>query len=242
MVAFVTGASGGIGSAICKTLAENGYVVAAAYNANELGAALVAREIASAGGRAIAVKCDVSDRDSVSAAYEKTLAELGEVSLLVNNAGTAHIGLFTDMTAKQIGRMISVNLSGAMLVTKAFLPDMIRAKSGNIINISSMWGEVGASCEVVYSAAKAGIIGFTKALAKEEGLSGVRVNCITAGLIDTPMNAELSPDDIAALIDEIPLSRIGLPQDIANAVEFLASERSSYITGAVIKVNGGLCI
>ncbi len=242
MVAFVTGASGGIGSAICKTLAENGYAVAAAYNANEQGAALVVREIASTGGRAIAVKCDVSDRDSVSAAYEKTLAELGEVSLLVNNAGTAHIGLFTDMTEEKIGRMISVNLSGAMLVTKAFLPDMIRAKSGNIINISSMWGEVGASCEVVYSAAKAGIIGFTKALAKEEGLSGVRVNCITAGLIDTPMNAELSPDDIAALIDEIPLSRIGLPQDIANAVEFLASERSSYITGAVIKVNGGLCI
>ncbi len=242
MVAFVTGASGGIGSVICKTLSEKGYAVAAAYNNNEQGAALVVREIVSTGGRAIAVKCDVSDPDSVMEAYEKTVSRLGGVSLLVNNAGMAHIGLFTDMTAAQIGQMLSVNLSGAMLVTKAFLPDMIRKRSGNIINISSMWGEVGASCEVVYSAAKAGLIGFTKALAKEEGLSGVRVNCITAGLIDTPMNAQLLPDDIAALVDEIPLSRIGLPQDVANAVEFLASERSSYITGAVIKVNGGLCI
>ena len=154
----------------------------------------------------------------------------------------AEVGRFTDLTKERLEHIISADLTGAMLMSQLCLPDMIHQKSGSIINISSMWGETGASCEVAYSAAKAGLIGFTKALAKEEAPSGIRVNCITAGMIDTKMNSCFSADEIADIVEEIPLSRIGTPQDIANAAAFLASDKASYITGAVLKVNGGMCI
>lgn len=242
MTAFITGGSGGIGSAICKTLAKNGYAIAVAYNTNEQAAKTVAKEINADGGKAIAVRCDITDMSSMQSAYDVAVTELGRIDLLVNNAGIADIGLFTDMSQERMEHIISANLTGAMLMSQLCLPDMINRKRGNILNISSMWGEVGASCEVAYSAAKAGLIGFTKALAKEEGLSGIRVNCITAGMIDTAMNSELDEATVASIVDDIPLSRIGTPQDIANAVLFLASDKSSYITGAVIKVNGGMCI
>lgn len=239
MTAFVTGASGGIGSEICRTLCKMGYNVAAAYNHDGEGAGRLAKEL---GEVLLPVHCDVTDRGSINKACAKTHDAFGEVSLLVNNAGSAYVGLFTDMSEEEIDRVVNVNLVGAMLVSQAFLPDMIRRKNGCIINISSMWGEVGASCEVVYSAAKAGLIGFTKALAKEEGLSGIRVNCIAAGLIDTPMNAMLSDEDVRTLLEEIPLSRVGRPFDVAQAVGFLAGDNSSYITGAVLNVNGGMCM
>lgn len=242
MTAFVTGGSGGIGSAICKTLAKSGWAVAVAYNTNEQAARIVADEIISDGGKAIAVRCDITDMQSMQSAHEMAVKTLGCIDLLVNNAGVADINLFTDLSQERLEHIISANLTGAMLMSKLCLPGMVRRKYGNIINISSMWGEVGASCEVAYSAAKAGLIGFTKALAKEDGLSGIRVNCITAGMLDTAMNASLDSDTVAAIVEDIPLSRIGTPQDIANAVQFLASDKSSYITGAVIKVNGGMCI
>lgn len=241
-VAFVTGGSGGIGKAICLTLAKDGYDVAVGYKSSENKALETAREIQSIGQNAVAVCCDVADAESVRNAFSFCKKELGRVSVLVNNAGLADINLFTHISDGKISELINCNLTGAMNAARAVLPDMINEKKGNIVNISSMWGEVGASCEVVYSAAKAGLIGFTKALAKEVGLSGIRVNCVTAGLVDTPMNASLSESDISDIIEDIPLSRIGKPQDIADAVSFLVSEKASYITGAVLKVNGGMCI
>lgn len=242
MTAFVTGGSGGIGKAICKALSQMGYDVAIGYNSNEHKAVKLAEEISEDGRKAAAVKCDIADSNSVNKAVAVCESTLGEITLLVNNAGIADVNLFTHVPDDRMQEIVNVNLMGAMYLSKAVLPKMINRKNGNIINISSMWGEVGASCEVVYSAAKAGLIGFTKALAKEVGLSGVRVNCITAGMIDTPMNKGFTEDEINDIIEEIPLSRIGTPEDIANSVCFLASEKSSYITGAVIKVNGGMCI
>lgn len=242
MTAFVTGGSGAIGSAICLALSEMGYNVAVGYNSNEQKAQSIAGEIIKNGKKAVAVKCDVTACESVNYAVSECEKYLGELDLLVNNAGIADINLFTHVSDEKMQSIVSCNLMGAMYASRAVLPQMINRKSGNIINISSMWGEVGASCEVVYSAAKAGLIGFTKALAKEVGLSGIRVNCITAGMIDTPMNKGFTQDEISEIIQEIPLSRMGTPEDIANAVTFLASEKASYVTGAILKVNGGMCI
>lgn len=237
MTAFVTGGSGGIGKAICKTLYESGYAVAVGYNTDKQTAQAIAKEI-----NGLAVHCDVTDISSMKNAVSMAKEKLDSITLLVNNAGVADVGLFTDLTKERLEHIISADLTGAMLMSQLCLPDMIHLKKGSIINISSMWGETGASCEVAYSAAKAGLIGFTKALAKEEAPSGIRVNCITAGMIDTKMNACFSADEIADIVDEIPISRIGTPQDIANAVAFLASDKASYITGAVLKVNGGMCV
>lgn len=242
MTAFVTGGSGAIGSAICIVLSKAGYDVAVGYNSDEPGARSIADKITASGKRAIAVYCNVADPQSVKNAVAECERVLGETELLVNNAGIADINLFTHVSDERVQEILSVNLTGAMYMSRAVLPKMINRKSGCIINISSMWGEVGASCEVVYSAAKAGLIGFTKALAKEVGLSGIRVNCITAGMIDTPMNKGFTQEEIADIVDEIPLSRMGTPEDIASAVEFLSSEKASYITGAILKVNGGMCI
>lgn len=242
MTAFVTGGSGAIGGAICLALSELGFDVAVGYNSDEQSAESIAEKIKEKGSKAVAVKCNVADPQEVKNAVSVCEQSLGEIELLVNNAGVADINLFTHVSDGRMQEIMNINLMGAMYMSKAVLPKMINRKRGNIINISSMWGEVGASCEVVYSASKAGLIGFTKALAKEVGLSGVRVNCVTAGMIDTPMNKGFTQDEIAEIIDEIPLSRMGKPSDIADAVAFLSSEKASYITGAAIKVNGGMCI
>ncbi len=185
-------------------------------------------------------KCDVSVKSEVDAAVKSVIDRTGGIDILVNNAGVGLIKLFTDTTEIEWQRILSVNLTGAFNCTQSVLPDMLRRHEGHIINISSMWGEVGASCEVAYSAAKAGLIGMTKALAKEVGPSGICVNCISPGVIDTDMNACLSSDDLEALADETPLGTIGTPDDIAKCVEFLATSR--FITGQVIGVNGGLVI
>ena len=162
--------------------------------------------------------------------------------MLINNAGIAESALFTDVTDEMWKRMLDTNLSGAFYASRAVLPNMISKKRGVILNVSSMWGQVGASCEVHYSAAKAGLIGMTKALAKEVGPSGIRVNCVSPGVIDTDMNANLSDSDIEALKNETPLERIGNATDIAEALLFLASDKASFITGQDIGVNGGLII
>lgn len=241
-VALVTGASRGIGRSIALELARSGISVAINYLSSEKMAKELLCEIKKFNENVNIYMADVSNEIEVSEMVHKINFDLGEIDILVNNAGISQIGLFTDMTSHERDRMIGVNLIGAMNVTKAILPSMIHYKSGSIINISSMWGEVGASCEVVYSASKAGLIGFTKALAKELAPSGIRVNCISPGVIDTDMNSELSSAEIKELIDEIPIKRIGTSDDIAKAVKFLISDNAKYITGQVIGINGGMVI
>ena len=167
---------------------------------------------------------------------------LGGIDVLVNNAGIAQSALMSDITDADYADMINTDLSGALYCCRQAIPYFLRNHSGAIVNVSSMWGEVGASMEVHYSAAKAGLIGLTKALAKELGPSGVRVNCVTPGMIDTDMNKGYTKDDIRAIVDETPLGRIGKPEDVAEAVFFLASDKASFITGQVLGVNGGYVI
>ncbi len=239
--AFVTGGSGGIGSAICKALADDGFAVAVGYYKNKISADEVSKSIQSHGGVAASVECNLNDIKSVQKSVQFVGDVLSAPQILINNAGTASIGLFTDLADNDLIRIINEDLTGAMILTKLILPSMIRQHYGKIINISSVWGEIGASCEVAYSAAKAGLVGFTKALAKETAPSGINVNCISAGLIDTKMNNQLSGDDLSAVVDEIPAGKIGTPEDIANAVKFLISDNSQYVNGQVLRVDGAWC-
>lgn len=231
--ALVTGGSRGIGEAICRRLADEGYFVLINYLNSKEKAKQLAAEI-----QGIAVPFDVSDMDSVSNA----VLEFGKIDLLINNAGISEIDLFTHIPQEKASRIMNINLIGTMNCSRAVLPSMISRKSGCIINISSMWGQCGASCEVDYSASKAGIIGFTKALAKEVAPSGIRVNCVSPGFIMTEMNSRFSQEDLEEIRSEIPLGIFGKPEHIADSVAFLASEQSEYITGQVIAVNGGMVI
>ena len=231
--ALVTGGTGGIGEAICRQLANEGYKVYVNYAHSKDKAKKIASET---GG--IAVCFDVSDKKAVLS----YISEIGCIDLLVNNAGVSKIGLFTDISCFDSDNILDINLRGAMNCARAVLPEMIRQKSGNIINISSMWGQCGASCEVDYSASKAGLIGFTKALAKEVAPSGIRVNCVAPGFIMTEMNRCFSEEDLEFIKEDIPLGVFGEPHHIADAVSFLASERAEYITGQTLAVNGGMVI
>ena len=237
--ALVTGGAGGIGSAICKTLAEAGFVVCVGYNASKIQAENLCREIQEKGFCAYPVEIDISSSEKIKKAVAQAEKITGKITLLVNNGGISDIGLYTDLTDERLLEIMNVNLLGAMRLTKEILPGMISRHYGKIVNITSVWGEKGASCEVAYSAAKAGLIGFTKALAREEALSGINVNCISCGFIDTKMNGELSEEEKQAVIEEIPCEKPGLPEDVANAVNFLADDKSSYINGQVIRVDGG---
>ena len=185
---------------------------------------------------------DVTNTCSINAATEAILADFGHIDLLVNNAGIATSGLLTETTDIEWERIIDTDLSGVFRCCRAVLPGMIRRQSGCIVNISSIWGMTGAACEAAYSAAKAGVIGLTRALAKEVGPSGIRVNCVAPGVIDTEMNAHLSPVEMAALTGETPLGRIGRPEEVAAAVCFLAGTGGEFLTGQVISPNGGLVI
>ena len=236
-VALVTGGSRGIGREICRVLAREGWRVAVNYNNSAVAAQTLADEI-----NGIAVGGDVASPADVDAMFTKIRAELDEVSLLVNNAGIGEYGLFTDLSFERWNELIGTNLTGAFNCCKAAIPAMVRDKSGCIINIASMWGEVGASCEAAYSVTKAGLIGMTKALAKELGPSGIRVNAVSPGCIETDMMARFSPAEREALADETPLGVIGQPSDAAEAVAFLASEKARFITGQVLGVNGGFVI
>lgn len=239
-VALVTGASRGIGAATALMLANEGFKVAVNYHRNKAAADEVESKIIASGGEAMSVKADVSKPDEVREMFLSIKEALGEVDVLVNNAGISYIGLLQDMSDEDVERQLGVNLMGAINCSKEAIKPMIAKKSGVIINISSMWGEIGASCEVVYSACKAGIIGFTKALAKEVGPSGIRVNCVSPGVINTDMNRELDDDAIDALCQETPLLRIGTPEDVARTVTFLASDDASFVTGQIFSVNGGI--
>lgn len=237
--AFVTGGSGGIGSEICKRLCCDGYSAAVGYCSNKTAAEVLCQALSDKGYIAFPIKIDLSDPLSVCEAYRQVCDKLGTPDVLVNNAGTAHIGLLTDMSDEEIVKMINTDLTGMILLSKYAASDMVKKHAGRIVNISSVWGEVGASCEAVYSAAKAGIIGFTRALGKELAPSGVTVNCIAAGMIDTRMNDMLSDEEKQAIVASIPADRIGTPDDIAGAVSFLCSDAAGYITAQCIRVDGG---
>lgn len=239
---LITGASRGIGRAAAEAFAKAGYDVAVNYNKSAETAETLCRELEKYSVKALPFQADVADKKAVEKMSAEIEIAMGAVSVLVNNAGIAEQALFTDITEKMWDRMFAVNVKGAYNCTQAVLPKMIHEKYGRIINISSMWGISGASCEVHYSAAKAALIGFTKALAKEVGLSGITVNCIAPGVIDTDMNGHLSPETISELKEETPLNRIGAPRDVAETVLFLASEKASFITGQTISVDGGFIL
>lgn len=242
MTAIVTGASGGIGQAIALKLAEDGFSVAICYNSNEKAAIDLSEKIKDLGRAAKAYKVDVSKVSEINEFVELAGNELGSVEVLVNNAGVSGQSLISDVSEADYDALMDINLKGSFFMSKAVLPMMIHNKSGVIINISSMWGQTGGSCEVAYSASKAGLIGFTKALAKEVGPSGIRVNCVAPGVIDTAMNAMHSKETMDALCEETPLMRIGTPEDIAGAVSFLCSKEANFITGQTLAVNGGIVI
>lgn len=235
--AFVTGGTGGIGECIAKKLSSLGYHVSIQANKN----IKKAEEICSITGGDY-FTADFSDTTQVLKMIEKYLSLYEYTDVLVNAAGVSNVGLFTDFSALETEKIFNVNIISAMHITKSLLPAMIHKKQGNIVNISSMWGEVGASCEVDYSATKGAVISFTKALAKEVGPSGIRVNAVSPGVIKTEMLSCFSEDDLNALAEETPLCRIGTPEDVAEAVGFLVSTAASFITGEVLKVNGGICI
>ena len=234
---LITGGSRGIGRAMVELFASNGYSVAFTYKNSENEA----KNLAEATG-ALAIKADSASESDVLAAVNKAISELGSIDCLINNAGVASFSLFTDLTLDMWNEHLSVNLTGAFLYSKAVIPGMVAKKEGRIINITSMWGITGSSCEVHYSTAKAGLIGMTKALAKELGPSGITVNAIAPGLIDTDMNGCLSADDIHAIEEETPLMRIGTPSEVAKAALFLAGDGGSFITGEVMNVSGGYLI
>ena len=240
--ALVTGASRGIGRAAALRLAADGFAVAVNYLKSERDALEVCRIINENGGTAQSFCADVSDAGQVSRMISDINESLGKIDVLVNNAGVAKQIMFCDIDEAEWDRVFGVDVKGVYLVTQAVLPDMVHFKSGRIINISSIWGLTGGSCEVHYSAAKAAVIGMTKALAKELGPSGITVNCIAPGVIRTDMNSALSEETYSELCGETPLGRIGKPEDIAAAVSFLASEGSSFITGQVIPVDGGIAV
>ncbi len=236
-VALVTGASGGIGCACARLFAASGYTVAVHFNKNEKTAKELAEEI---GG--LAFHADLTSEEETAEMFEQIRSQLGEIDVLINNAGVARRQLFDESTREDYEFLFGGNVLSAVNCSREAAKSMIRTHSGKILNISSMWGISGASCEVLYSASKAAVIGLTKALAKELGPSGIAVNCIAPGVIDTKMNADLTEEDKQTLADETPLCRIGKPEEVAKAALFLCSEQADFITGQVLSVDGGFII
>ena len=231
--ALVTGGSRGIGAACCRALARDGWYVYVNYNKSRDKALALAEEI---GGTA--VWADVSDVNAVKAMFET----VGDVELLVNNAGIAHGGLLTDLSPADWQRLFDVNITGVYNCSRAAIPHMVHEKRGHIISLASILGVSGGSCEVAYSATKGAVIAFTKALAKELGPSGIRVNCVAPGCIDTDMTANLTKADFAALAEDTAMCRIGRPEDVADVIALMADPGARFMTGQVIGVDGGLVI
>lgn len=239
---LITGASRGIGRAAALAFADAGYCIAINYRTSKEAAEQTAAQIVQNGGFAKAFQADVADFAACCAMVQDVTAAFGSVDVLINNAGISCDKLFTDTTPEDWQRTFDTNVKGTFNCTRAVADSMISRKKGCIINLSSMWGITGASCEVAYSASKAAVIGFTKALAKELGPSGIRVNCVAPGFIDTDMNAGLTPEDVAAFAEDTPLCRIGKPEEVADALLFLASDKARFITGEVLNVSGGAVI
>ena len=238
LTVLISGGDRGIGAAAARAFYAAGYRVAVFYHTNAEAAAALQKELPGV----LAVQCDVASRASCELAFRAAEQALGRVDVLVSNAGIAQQKLFTDITPEEWQRMLDVNLSGAFHLCQLALPGMIRRKAGRILTVSSMWGQTGGSCEVHYSAAKAGLIGLTKALAKEEGPSGITVNCVAPGVIETDMMASFTAEDKAALAEETPVERLGTPEEVARTLVFLAGRGAGFITGQVLGVNGGIVI
>ncbi len=239
---IITGASKGIGAATAILFAQKGYNVVINYNNSFQSADILCRSLVENGFSAVLHKANVANKLEVDLMIKETIYKFGSVDVLINNAGVSYQNLITDTDEVDFDNIMDVNLKGVFNCCKAVTSPMVEAKCGKIINISSMWGQVGASCEVAYSAAKAGVIGLTKALAKELAPSGITVNCIAPGLIETSMNAHLSEEDINAFVEEIPVGRMGNADEIAAAAFFLASDEANYITGQVLGINGGYVV
>lgn len=238
-VAIVTGASRGIGRAIAINLAAKGASVVINYSKDEEGANSVLKEIVDLGGYGKVIKSDVSNFSEAKYLVEECVKTLGRVDILINNAGVSHNGLFMDMSKEAIDRVIDVNIKGTMYMCHSFIQKVL-GKNGVIVNVSSIWGQVGASCEAVYCASKGAIDLLTNSLAKEMGLSGIRVNAVAPGVIDTNMNNNLSDEEKDSLCDEIAIGRFGKCEEVANVVAFLCSDEASYMNGKVITVDGGM--
>ena len=239
---LITGASRGIGAETARLFAEKGWAVGVSYNRSGDRARALAEELRSRGAEVGLYQADVARRDQVDRMVSAFLSEFGRIDALVCCAGVARQELFTDITPNSWQEIMGTDLDGVFHCCQAVLPDMLHRKSGKIVTLSSMWGQVGASCEVAYSAAKAGVIGLTRALAKELGPSGITVNCVAPGVIDTEMNGNLSQEDKDALAEETPLERIGTPRDVAEAIWFLVSPAGDFFTGQVLAPNGGFVI
>lgn len=234
---LIVGGSRGIGRAMVELFSERGYSVSFTYKNSICEAEALAEKTG-----AFAIKADSEIQNDILLAVRSAEDKMGSIDVLINNAAISSFSLFTDITLEEWNRIFSVNVSAPFLYCKAVLPQMIKKKHGRIINISSMWGITGSSCEVHYSSAKAALVGMTKALAKEVGPSGITVNCIAPGVIDTDMNKAISEEDMEVLKEETPLMRIGKPSEVAEAALFLAGEGAAFITGAVLNVNGGYVI
>ena len=234
---LITGGSRGIGAATARRFAAAGYRVAINYNRSEREALKLAEEL---GGTA--VRADVGDPDQVQEMVDNVLDKFCQLDILVCNAGIAQQKLFGELTNEDWKKIFTVNVEGVFYTIRAALPHMLHRKAGRIVTVSSMWGQVGGSCEVAYSASKAAVIGLTKALAKEIGPSGITVNCVAPGVIATEMNAGLSTEDLEALRNKTPLESIGKPEDVAESIFFLASDAARFITGQTLAPNGGLII
>ena len=238
---FITGAARGIGRATALLFAERGWNVAFGYVQRIKEAIQLENELKNKGVSAKGIRFDVASYEECNAAVAEAENSFGKIDSLVNNAGISVNKLLTDMTDAEWRRIFAVNTDGVFNMCRAVIPHMLN-ENCSIVNVSSMWGITGASCEAAYSASKAAVIGLTKALAKELGLSAIRVNCIAPGVIMTDMNKNLSENDIRALEDETPLGRIGDPSEVAKAIYFLASDEASFITGQTLSVDGGFVI
>ena len=240
---LITGSSRGIGAATALAFSKAGWQVAVNYRHSEAQALEVCRQIEAFGGTALPIQADISGSREAKTLIETAVSSFGRLDALVCNAGIALPQmLLTDVTDDQWHNLFAADVDGVFFPVRAALPYFVRQKSGSIVTISSMWGQVGGSCEVAYSAAKGAVISFTKALAKEVGPSGIRVNCVCPGVIQTEMNAHLSPADLEALRQETPLETLGRPEDVAETVRFLCSEEARFITGQMIGVNGGMVV
>ncbi|MBQ7295037.1 MAG: 3-oxoacyl-ACP reductase FabG [Clostridia bacterium] len=237
---LITGASGGIGKALCKQFAKEGCNVVIHYFSSEEKAQALKAELESTYNiKAITFKADMRDSQQIKSFAEAALKEFGSIDVLINNAGVAYFSLFQLSDDRKVADLFDINLMSAMTLTKEILPSMINKHRGRIINISSMWGISGASCEVHYSASKAALIGFTKALAKEVGPSGITVNCIAPGFIDTEMNSCLDEESVKEIVDATPMGRKGTGDDVASLAVYLSKDEAGFITGQTISVDGG---